>query len=234
MKQISDLQAIAFDVGGTLIDPWPSVGHVYAEVAAEHGFSGQDAQALNRSFADAWCKKANFDYSRESWLNLVNQTFAQVGAPFGSVSFFSELFDRFAHPQAWQVYDDVVPMMQWLREKGLALAVISNWDDRLRQLLERLQLDRYLKVLIISAEVGFQKPSRDIFKIALDQLGSPAESVLHVGDSPVEDVDGAARAGLQSLLIDRGRTEVNNGCISSLSELKTIIGTMRVPSNSEV
>ena len=232
MKLLSDLQAIALDVGGTLIDPRPSVGQVYAEVAAEHGFPGHDPQALNRSFGDAWRTKTNFDYSRESWLKLVYQTFAQVSEPSGGVSFFSQLYERFAHPQAWRIYDDVVPTLEWLREKGLALAVISNWDDRLRSLLTRMQLDRYFEVLVISAEAGLQKPSREIFKCALEQLGSPPETVLHVGGSPVEDRDGAAQAGLQSLLIDRDQTGVGKGCISSLSELKTIIDTTGVLSNT--
>lgn len=232
MKRFSGLQAVAFDVGGTLIDPRPSVGHVYAQVAAEHGFPGLNPEALNKSFKDAWRTKTNFNYSRENWLKLVKKTFEQVDESSGRVSFFSELYERFAHPQVWKIYDDVIPTLDCLKEKGLALAVISNWDDRLRSLLTRLQLDTYFNVLIISAEVGVQKPSREIFKRALEQLGNRPESVLHVGDSPVEDCDGAAHTGLQSILIDRNRTKEKNGCITSLGELKTIIDTTRVLSNS--
>jgi phosphoglycolate phosphatase-like HAD superfamily hydrolase len=47
------IQAVTFDVGGTLIDPWPSVGHVYAAVAAEHGLTGVDPESLNVRFAAA-------------------------------------------------------------------------------------------------------------------------------------------------------------------------------------
>ena len=42
------IRAVTFDVGGTLIEPWPSVGHVYAEVAAQHGWAGLSIEALNR------------------------------------------------------------------------------------------------------------------------------------------------------------------------------------------
>ncbi len=43
------IRAVTFDVGGTLIEPWPSVGHVYAEVAARHGVAAIDVATLNQA-----------------------------------------------------------------------------------------------------------------------------------------------------------------------------------------
>src|SRR5512133_1823564 len=61
------LQAITFDVGGTLLEPWPSVGHVYAEVAARHGLPGLAPEALNRQFHAAWRALPEFHYTRAEW-----------------------------------------------------------------------------------------------------------------------------------------------------------------------
>ena len=54
------IQAVTFDVGGTLIEPWPSVGHVYANVAAHHGAPSLPVKVINRQFARAWNVLANF------------------------------------------------------------------------------------------------------------------------------------------------------------------------------
>src|ERR1051326_9281154 len=77
------IRAITFDVGGTLIDPWPSVGHVYAAVAAESGLPAYDPAVLNAQFVAAWRAKANFDYSRAAWASLVVSTFAGSEGEFG-------------------------------------------------------------------------------------------------------------------------------------------------------
>ena len=66
-------QAITFDIGGTLIEPWPSVGHVYAEVAARFGLRAEPSE-LNRRFRDAWRSRQPFDHSRVAWFELVRQT----------------------------------------------------------------------------------------------------------------------------------------------------------------
>src|ERR1700704_702865 len=78
MTHLGHIQAVTFDVGGTLIKPWPSVGHVYAEVAARHGLEAASPEQLNRQFAEAWREFKNFNHGREEWAVLVDRTFAGV------------------------------------------------------------------------------------------------------------------------------------------------------------
>src|SRR5262245_28296146 len=131
------MHAVTFDVGGTLIEPYPSVGHVYADMAAKHGMPELSPAELNRRFVVAWKSLAGFDYSREGWWRMVNATFAGLvrdqEAP--SPAFFAALYDRFAEPIAWRVFDDVLPALESLTMRGLKLGLISNWDERLRPLL---------------------------------------------------------------------------------------------------
>src|SRR5581483_6684770 len=124
MADWSQIQAVTFDVGGTLIKPWPSVGHVYAGVAARHGMKVSPA-ALNRRFAAAWRELTNFNHTREEWAALVDKTFAgQGGGPPGG-TFFSELYARFAEPEAWRIFDDALPALEALAALGLDLGIIS-------------------------------------------------------------------------------------------------------------
>ena len=61
MTTSATMRAVCFDVGGTLIEPWPSVGHVYAEVAVQFGITDIAPDALNMQFAAAWKARCGFD-----------------------------------------------------------------------------------------------------------------------------------------------------------------------------
>lgn len=215
----SPIRAVTFDVGGTLIEVWPSVGHIYAEVATRHGAKGLSARLLDRKFAAAWRAAKQFRHSRSGWAGLVDATFRGLTARPPSETFFDELYACFAAPEAWRVFEDVVPTLGTLAARGLKLGLISNWDERLRPLLEQLKLADYFEVIVVSCEVRASKPSRTIFRHAVRKLGLPAGAVLHVGDSLSMDVRGARAAGLSALLLKRGAGVARVGQIRSLQEL---------------
>jgi putative hydrolase of the HAD superfamily len=194
---------MTFDVGGTLIEPWPSVGHLYAEVAARHGSPNISAEALNRRFGTAWAALRNFNHTRAEWAALVAATFGNLLPEPPSEACFEELYVQFAQPSAWRVFEEVKETLEALASGGLKLGIISNWDERLRPLLHALKLHDYFEVILISQEVGFTKPSRVIFELAADKLALPPEAILHVGDSLELDAQGARATGFQAALLDR-------------------------------
>jgi dihydrofolate synthase/folylpolyglutamate synthase len=196
------IRAVTFDIGGTLIEPWPSVGQIYSQVAARHGLHVA-AEDLDRQFAAAWRRKKNFGYRLSDWSDLVNDTFAGLTDTPPGAAFFSDLYATFATAAPWRIFPDVVSCLQLLRRRGLKLGVISNWDDRLRPLLRALELDQYFDSILVSAEVGRHKPDPKIFHLAAAQLGIPPSAILHIGDSANEDAAGARAAGLQSRLLQR-------------------------------
>lgn len=217
----ADIRAVTFDVGGTLINPWPSVGHVYVEVAREFGVSAEP-DFINWRFKDAWKSAHNFDYSQTAWFDIVRESFGVQGAELPD-EFFPQVYRRFADPDAWIVYGDVVGTLDELAARGLKLAVISNWDDRLMPLLDRLGLTRYFDTIIASCNVGFTKPSPVIFEQAVRWLKVRPEQMLHLGDSPVEDCQGAHAAGLHTRLVARGRFTKSVGDLSSLREVLQLL-----------
>jgi putative hydrolase of the HAD superfamily len=212
------VSAITFDVGGTLIECWPSVGHIYAEVAARHGFVVSPS-LLNRRFKAAWQAFQNFRHTRSQWAELVDLTFGDLIEPPPSQTFFPELYQRFSEPDAWHVYEDVLPALQLLKSRGLKLGIVSNWDDRLRPLLRHLNLDVYFETVVVSCEMGACKPAREIFASACAALGCAPENTLHVGDNLEMDLRGAQSAGLQALQIRRGIEHPSVTELGSLREL---------------
>lgn len=217
--QLVGIRAITFDVGGTLITPWPSVGHVYAAVAARHGYDDIPPSVVNEQFAAAWRALEDFRHTRAEWAKLVDAAFHGLVEPPPSETFFSTLYDRFTEPDAWHVFDDVHPALHRLKQRGFSLAVVSNWDERLRPLLRALDLDTYFDAIIVSAEVGATKPSRIIFDAAAAALDLAPSSILHLGDSLEADVGGAEGAGMKALLLARGNSSSSQHTIRSLAEV---------------
>jgi putative hydrolase of the HAD superfamily len=223
MKDLAGIRAVTFDAGGTLLRPWPSVGHVYAAAAAAHGYSQLTPDVLNRRFAEAWQRKANFDHSRSSWWTLVRQTFDGLWDGAATEAFFDDLYERFARPDAWHLYDDVLPTLRELRTRGFQLGLVSNWDERLRGLLDAFALSPCFDVIAVSREVGWAKPAAEIFRHSATQLRVTPASMLHVGDSRRDDVQGAEQAGLSALWIDRAGHDRSARQISSLIELLALL-----------
>src|SRR5258708_21552160 len=121
MSAFAHIEAVTFDVGGTLIQPWPSVGDVYAEIAAKNGLKNISPQLLNRQFAAAWRSLKNFNHGRDEWAALVDETFAGLAPEPPSRTFFSEIYDLFASSDAWRVFDDALPAFDALAALGLKL-----------------------------------------------------------------------------------------------------------------
>jgi putative hydrolase of the HAD superfamily len=129
------------------------------------------------------------------------------------------LYHDFGTPKPWRIFEDVLPTIDVLRERGTRLAVISNWDDRLRRLLELMGLADKFEAILVSAEVGHTKPAPEIFQVAAEALQLPPAQILHVGDSENEDHHGAQVAGFQSRWLCRDSAEPISHSIPSLSAL---------------
>ena len=217
-----NIRAITFDIGGTLIEPWPSVGQVYADVAARFGVNGIAAGWLTENFRRAWKAQVAFDYSRESWFAIVRQTFGEHVAKLPP-EFFPAVFSRFADAEVWRIYDDVWPTLEMLAVRGIKLGVISNWDDRLRPLLQNLQLPRHFASIVVSCEAGATKPDRRLFAEAARQLGVAPGELLHVGDSFEMDVLGAEGLGAMGLQIVRYKPLTDARQVRALTDICRLV-----------
>ena len=213
--------AVFFDAANTLLYPYPSVGAVYAEVAARHGVTTTAAAvqaAFRRSWGEAQASSGPVRYGvaepdgRRFWHALVHATFAQIALPDDFETFFEELYQLFSQPEVWRLYPECLPVLRTLGQRGYVVGVISNWDIRLQGLLHGLGVMACVQHVSISALVGWEKPHGNIFAHALDAVGVAPARALHVGDSLHADVEGARRAGMQPLWVRRdGETQRDGG-----------------------
>ena len=117
-------------------------------------------------------------------------------------------------------FPEVPGALRELRRRGIRLVVASNWDCSLPDWLAGAGLDGLVDGVVSSAEAGEAKPGRAPFLRALElACAEPAEAV-HVGDSPVNDVEGARAAGIRAVLVQRtGRPPAGMPAVRSLDEL---------------
>ena len=90
------------------------------------------------------------------------------------------------------------------------LAVISNFDGRLRMILEQLGISKFFRHVFISSEIGADKPDPEIYQRALKFLDLPANQALHVGDDPERDWKAASAAGLSIVQLDRQKNSLRD------------------------
>ena len=134
------------------------------------------------------------------------------------------LHAAFSEPSTWAVFPEVRATLASLRAKGLRLAVISNWDSRLRPLLGKLGLAEEFEEIVVSSEVGAEKPAPAIFEAALGLMGASPGEALHVGDDLVSDYEGAAAMGMEAaLLVRRGDAPAHARSVTSLDGLLPIL-----------
>ena len=206
------IKAILFDAVGTLFRLTKTVGDHYALVGREVGLD-LDTQNLERAFHTAWKetpRRAAIEGPRENddkgwWRDLVDLVLKQVApslSEFDRDNFFEIAYEHFAEAGVWELYPEVRGVLDELRPQ-FQLAVISNFDGRLRLILQQLNISKFFSRLFISSELGADKPDPEIYRRAVNLMNLHPNEVLHVGDDPQRDWEAAAGAGLQVFRLAR-------------------------------
>ena len=215
-------KVVFFDAMGTLFGLKHSVGEIYQQYAAKHGVRA-DAELLDRAFIKSFKSAPPLAFSNTEstkisakefdwWQNLVQATFFELNLveKFSDFTgFFSDVYTYFSTEEPWYVFPDTVPCLEKLKDNGVQLGIISNFDTRLISVLNSLKLEHFFTSTTISSVAGFAKPDHNIFKIALAKHQFNAEQAWHIGDSLVEDYQGGKNAGINSFLLNRNSHVLN-------------------------
>ena len=213
------IRTIFFDAAGTLIHLPRSVGYHYAYVAQRIGLR-LDASALDAAFGHCWKEmptRAAIEGPREDddkgwWRALVDHVLDQVAPSLGELdrdAYFEAVYGHFAEPGVWDLYPEVLDVLEALHQR-FELAVVSNFDGRLRVILEHLGVSKFFAHVFLSSELGADKPDPEIYRRALQLSGARPNETLHVGDDPERDWEGARAAGLSIFQLERSRNSLRD------------------------
>lgn len=205
------IQAVLFDFGGTLFDyeiVAPGERECIVELAGWAGATGEPRDIL-RAYRGA-LKRVFYDYlPRPYYLHrdLFHDVLQAMARELG-LSFTEEQFARYRQSQ-WQrrardftLREGVIDTLSTLRARGCHLGIVSNIDnDHLEHMIELSGLQPHFDSILSSEHAQSCKPDSRIFAEALRRADSPPEATFFVGDSLQQDIPGANRAGMQSVLI---------------------------------
>jgi putative hydrolase of the HAD superfamily len=210
------IQAVFFDAAGTLFHVKGSVAEIYLRHAEKYGVESTPAMlnavsaAFKRAFQDA--PPPAFAVSQPSdikrcerlwWFDIVHNVFYRAGMFEGFDEYFDEVFHAFEGTAYWALYPETLSVLKALKEYGMELGIISNFDSRLFTVLRGLGLADFFDTVTISTIAHAAKPSSRIFHCALEKHALDPDEAIHIGDSVRDDVEGACRAGLRGALVDR-------------------------------
>ena len=125
------------------------------------------------------------------------------------------------------LFSDALPCLDRLTRGGHRLGIISNGQsDHQRTKLARCGIAERFEHILISEECGYHKPAPEIFAQACSLMGAPAGHVFYIGDRYDVDAEGARRAGLRGVWLDRNAragAEHEPPIIANLDELDAML-----------
>jgi putative hydrolase of the HAD superfamily len=221
------IQVIFFDAAETLFHVKGSVAEIYLAHAVQHGFrQTPDSQALITQAFSTTVPARLKECERLWWFDIVHNVFYRVGMFARFDEFFERVFQVFEDPHSWALFPETHAVLTRLREEGFELGILSNYDSRLFHVMRGLGIDGFFDTVTIASLAKAAKPASKIFEIALEKHALDPDEAMHVGDSVRDDLEGATKAGLTGVLLDRtGRTQAPGGhVIRTLEELLPLVG----------
>ncbi len=194
-------KAILFDLDNTLIDK--NQAHLrYCQEFAERFLRHWPKVSREEAIRDM-VQQDDFGYApRERYFRWMAERFSS--GTLTAVELWEDYQSRL--PSYFSRNEAICELLGRLSET-YRLAIVSNGSSRnQRRKLMQSGLTEMCSVVLISGEVGVEKPDPAMFRLALDALDCDAERALFVGDDPDRDIAGAARVGLETCWVALARS----------------------------
>lgn len=216
LEQPQAIRTIFFDAGFTLLRPYPSIAEICYRVCQQIDLHVNLSEVEKRmaEAEDYFLRQSR--NNRQTWaseqainefwigyyMTLLRSLVVEHDEPrlYRLALAVNEEFDKHT---SWEIFPDVLPVLQSLRARNYTLGVISDWGIALGPILRQHALSRYFDYLLVSATTRHAKPSPMLYGQALERANAIPDYTLHIGDSYIHDVLGARSVGMMPVLLDR-------------------------------
>jgi HAD superfamily hydrolase (TIGR01662 family) len=200
-----DLKAVLFDVDFTLARPGPELGpDAYRRAGEEYGLDLDPAlydQARVHALKTLQ-KHPELEHDEEIWYAFTERIVRGMGGDSDRARECAvDIERRWERSHNFNLYDDAIPTLELLRERGLKIGLVSNGARNLDEFVADHRLD--VDAAVGSRGHGWTKPHPSIFRAVLGRLEVEPGQAAMVGDSPEDDIDGARALGMRAFLLDR-------------------------------
>jgi putative hydrolase of the HAD superfamily len=220
------LRAVVFDVDFTLARPGPDLGpEGYVALGRRYGLEldpSRYQEARAAAFGEVK-RHPELDHDEEIWILFTERIIRGMGGRGDTYAAAVEMESRWAESVHFELYDDALPVLELLRERGLKIGLLSNSSRDLNEFVVHHSLGA--DAVLTSHAHGKTKPHEAIFRAMLDLLGVEPQEAVMVGDTVDDDVEGARAVGMRAVLLDReGRYPEVEGRLDDLRELPAALG----------
>jgi putative hydrolase of the HAD superfamily len=218
------LRAIVFDVDFTLAKPGPDLGpEGYRRLGERHGLTLDPElyeEARRAAFVDLK-RHPELDHDEEVWIRFTQRIIEGMGGTGDTYAAAAEMEAAWAHAHHFELYEDALPALDAVRDRGLRVGLLSNSARDLGAFVahHRLAVD----AVLTSGVHGKTKPHETIFRRMLELLDVVAGDAVMVGDTIEDDVEGAIAVGMRAVLVDRERRHPELESIDDLRALLNVI-----------
>jgi HAD superfamily hydrolase (TIGR01549 family) len=223
------IEAVVFDVDYTIAKPGPDLGpEGYARLGKRFGLELDPARydEARRAAIATLKRHPELDHDEEVWIvftEKIVEVMGGVGATYECATEMTRLWEHAAH---FELFDDVLPVLEELRRHGLKIGLLSNTSRDLEEFVAHHRLD--VDAMLTSRVHGKSKPHDTIFHAMLERIGVGPAAAVMVGDDVHDDVDGARAVGMQAWLVDReGRFPEVPDSLPDLRALPAALGLVR-------
>lgn len=217
------IEAVIFDVGGTLLRPREPYNDTVFKIVTEAGVDVRREDlhdAVQPAMDELWRRTgrdldlwANDHTIREFWNLYYGIILSELGVPKEERPPIIQQIQRvYRQHEHWETYPEAEEVLHALHEEGYTLGVVSDWQTSLLELLDHLELTRYFRFVVASAIVKTGKPTPSMFREAIRRAGVEAHEAVFVGDLYMTDIVGSRAAGMHPVLVDRSRTPAPVDC----------------------
>ncbi len=198
------LSAVVFDVDFTISKPGPDLGpEGYQRLGARFGLALDPERYEEARIAalDELQRHPELDHDEEVWVLFTQRIIVGMGGTGDTYACAAEMTRAWEQAEHFELYEDALPVLQDLRERGLRLGLLSNTARDLDEFVAHHGLD--VDAVLTSRAHGKTKPHEAIFRAMLEALGVDAGAAVMVGDTVEDDVEGARAIGMRAVLVDR-------------------------------
>ncbi len=204
---------IVFDVGGTLLRlDLDRLARAYLDAGARLGVSLDFARTrvtIDRLERELPARSQQRQISLEGdggtsfWDDFYGEGFRRLGVTADVSNAAAQIRARFQRAEFESLFDDVIPTLDTLTARGYALGILSNFSANCEDVLRQVGAHRYFSFFVVSALAGVEKPDPRIFDLTVRAAKRPRAGIVYIGDSIFHDIEGARRAGIDAILVDR-------------------------------
>jgi 2-haloacid dehalogenase len=225
---------IFLDVGDTLLKLSKDPGQIYFDILKKHNILSHSISyhTLSKFFFESW-KEMNQNLPTDFqdryavhpegndgwWKDLISLFAGKAGyaSEIPEIA-LAEIFSEFDSFSTWQIEPGFAKLEAFAKENRIGLGIISNWDIRLRGLLDKIGLLSKFEHVIISSEFGYEKPSPKIFLEGMRLSGREPTELIYVGDKTHLDYAPTQELGWSSFLLTPKKVK-GYRCIKTLSDI---------------